>query len=79
MKNYLKVFRVRSFVDISDTQGKELPVEKFVFFDDSDIGSVARAVDLAEKHFDELSKRFRTRVCVWRALVLFPNFEEIGA
>jgi hypothetical protein len=69
---------VRHLVDETEAGDKELPVEHFAFFEDTQPISVRRAFVKACGSIDELSaKRMRPKICVLRALEGYPTVQSI--
>lgn len=57
MKNYFKVFRFRKLTDAAGSE-RQLPIEKFVFFDDREESEVLDAAARARALRDEMAKKF---------------------
>ncbi len=64
MKNYLKIFRVRSMIPEIEGGPLSSPHEEFVFFDDEDVAETLRAITSAEHARTRLGGEFVTRIAV---------------
>ncbi len=79
MKNYFKVFRVRSLFPEVEGGDRELTEEHFVFFDDSDQIATKRAASRAGMHIAVLEqKQMRAKVCAHARVAMYPLIEEVG-